>query len=67
LKTVAPGAGATVFKFGTKDATGVECSSTTSCTMLAPAAKKAGAVEVIAEVGKLKSAAHAPEDQFTYE
>jgi hypothetical protein len=63
----APGDGTTTFKFGSKDATAVECSSTTSCTLLTPAAKKAGTVAVIAEVGKLKSASDPPADDFTYE
>jgi hypothetical protein len=63
----APGAGTTAFKFGSKLATDVECSSTTSCTLLTPAAKKAGTVAVIAEVGKLKSASDPPANDFTYE
>ncbi len=62
----AVGAGATTFKFGSKKATAVECSSTASCTLLTPAGK-AGTVEVTAAVGKLKSADDPPGDQFTYE
>jgi hypothetical protein len=62
----APGTATTVFKFGSKPASGVVCSSTTSCTALTPAGK-AGKVTVSAQVGKLKSSANAPGDQFTYE
>ncbi len=60
-------AGATSFKFGKKPAREVECSSTTTCTATTPASKVAGTVEVTAAVGKLKSAATPPGDQFTYE
>ncbi len=60
------GAGATTFKFGSKAATEVDCSSQTSCTVTAPAGK-AGSVEVIAAVGKGKSPAVAADDRFTYE
>src|SRR5579875_3686578 len=56
----APGAGATAFKFGSKAPSDVECSSTSTCTALSPAGKKAGAVAVSVEVGKLKSAAGSP-------
>jgi len=63
----APGTSTTTFKFGSKQATGVDCSSSTSCTAIAPASKKAEAVQVIATVGKLKSAANPPGDGFTYE
>jgi hypothetical protein len=62
----AVGEGATTFKFGSKQATEVDCESTTSCTLVAPA-NKAGSVEVTAEVGKLKSPHNPPGDQFTYE
>jgi hypothetical protein len=48
----APGAGATVFKFGAVLATGVSCSSTTTCTAVTPKASKAGLVTVNAAVGK---------------
>lgn len=61
----APGAG-TEFKFGKVAATGVSCASTTSCTATAPAAAKAGAVDVIALVGKAKSKKAPPGDRFTY-
>jgi alpha-tubulin suppressor-like RCC1 family protein len=60
------GTAATAFKFGSKQATEVNCTSNTTCTLTAPAAKKAGAVTVTATVGKLKSPSN-PGDQFTYE
>lgn len=63
----APGDGTTAFKFASKLATGVECSSTTRCTLLTPAAKNAGTVTAIAEVGKLKSASDPPANDFIYE
>ncbi len=62
----AVGAGATAFRFGSKRATDVNCATTTSCTAIAPA-NKAGTMQVTAEVGKLKSSANPPGDEFTYE
>jgi hypothetical protein len=62
----ATGAGATTFKFGSKAASDVQCASSHECTAIAPAAKKAGAVQVVAQVGKGKSATSAG-DRFTYE
>jgi len=62
----ATGKAATVFKFGSKLATEVECTTDTSCTAVAPA-NKAGTVEVTAAVGKLKSPANPPGGSFTYE
>jgi hypothetical protein len=59
--------GATTFKFGSKAATDVQCASSTSCTALAPASKKAGTVQVIATVGKQKSPASLPGDGYDYE
>ena len=61
----APGIATTTFKFGSKLATEVSCSSYTTCTSLTPA-NKVGTVAVVAEVGKAKSAAN-PLAQFTYE
>jgi alpha-tubulin suppressor-like RCC1 family protein len=61
-----PGAGTTAFKFGSKKATHVECASSTSCSATTPKGK-AGTVNVSATVGKLKSSANPPGDQFTYE
>jgi alpha-tubulin suppressor-like RCC1 family protein len=65
----APGAGTTVFEFGkaTATAAAVECSSTSSCTMVTPATKKAGAVDVVALVGKAKSKKSPPADRFSFE
>jgi alpha-tubulin suppressor-like RCC1 family protein len=56
----------TTFKFGKKYATSVECTSNTTCTAVSPAGK-AGTVDVIAAVGKAKSAANPPGDDFVYE
>lgn len=61
----APGA-ATSFKFGKGKVTSVDCTSATTCVVVAPAAKSAGTVEVLATVEKLKSAAEAG-DRYTYE
>jgi alpha-tubulin suppressor-like RCC1 family protein len=62
----APGVAATSFEFGSALATSVECSSTTTCTMVAPAATKARTVDVRAVVGKAKSKKNAPADHFAY-
>jgi hypothetical protein len=61
----APGTTESAFKFGKKTATNVSCSSGTSCTMTVPA-QGAGTVEVSVTVGKSKSAANSPGDNFTY-
>ncbi|MCW3031937.1 MAG: hypothetical protein JWM60_282 [Solirubrobacterales bacterium] len=61
----APG-GATTLKFGKALASGVNCTSTTSCTAITPAAVKPGPVDVIAAVGKLKSKKTPPGDTYTY-
>lgn len=63
----APGAGMTAFKFGRSSATNVECASTTTCTMQAPAAKKQATVDVVATVAKAKSKKNPPADQYRYE
>jgi hypothetical protein len=64
----APGSGTTAFMFGKFAATGIECASTTQCTMTAPAAAKAGLVDVRASIvgGKGKSKKSAA-DHYTYE
>jgi alpha-tubulin suppressor-like RCC1 family protein len=62
----APGVGVSAFKFGSKYATEVSCSSYTSCTTVTPA-NKAGTMTVTAVVGKAKSAASPLGDLFTYE
>ncbi len=60
-----PGASATTFKFGAMPATAVNCASSTTCTVAAPA-HKAGTVDVKAAVGGQGSKKDAPADQFTY-
>ncbi len=59
------GSSATTFKFGTAAALSVECSSSTTCTVLAPP-HPAGKVDVKATVAKLASVANRPADQYTY-
>jgi alpha-tubulin suppressor-like RCC1 family protein len=58
---------ATVFKFGKSLAGSVECTSTSTCTMVTTAAKKAGVVEVKATVEKSSSKKSPLSDQFTYQ
>lgn len=60
------GSSATVFKFGTKKATSVDCTSSSTCTALTPA-HAAATVKVKASVDEVNSTANAPYDQFTYE
>jgi hypothetical protein len=59
------GASATIFKFGTAKATGVNCTSSTACTVIA-SAHAAGTVEVKATVNKIASGKEPPGNQFTY-
>jgi hypothetical protein len=59
-----PGTGTTTFKFGSTVATGVECSTNTSCNVVAPG-RPAGAVDVRATVNH-QSNPESPADQFTY-
>jgi hypothetical protein len=61
----APGATGTTFTFGSTKAKMVECATATECTVVVPP-HKAGTVDVIATVIKLKSAKSPPGDQFTY-
>jgi alpha-tubulin suppressor-like RCC1 family protein len=61
------GMGTTVFEFGKAPATAVECSSTSSCTLVTPAAKKPGVLDIVAAVGKSKSKKNPPADQYSYE
>ncbi len=61
-----PGNSGTAFKVGKGKVTSVECASMTTCTIVVPAAKTAGTVDVQATVGKVKSAIAAG-DHFTYE
>ena len=55
----------TTFKFGKVPESGASCSSTTTCTVKAPAASKAGAVDVRATVVKT-SKKNPPGDRYTY-
>jgi hypothetical protein len=54
----------TAFKFGTVKGTGVNCSSSTECTVVAPA-HASGTVDVTATVNKAVSPKSGA-DQFTY-
>ncbi|HME02994.1 MAG TPA: IPT/TIG domain-containing protein [Solirubrobacteraceae bacterium] len=56
---------ATLFKFGTAKATSVDCTSTTTCSLVTPA-HAAGIVDVTATVNKVTSAKNPPGDEFTY-
>ena len=58
---------ATTFKFGTIAGVSASCTSTTSCTVTAPAAKKgkAATIDVVAAVGKAKSKKTAA-DKYAY-
>ena len=59
------GAG-TTFTFGKALASAVNCTSSTSCTATTPAGAKAGTVDVVGAVGKLKSKKNPPADGYTY-
>jgi len=59
------GTTATTFKFGTVKATAVNCTSNTTCTLIAPK-HAAGKVDVIATVKAVPSLKSPPGDQFTY-
>jgi hypothetical protein len=61
----ATGATGTTFMFGSTKSKKVECASATECTVVVPA-HTVGTVDVIAMVGKLKSAKSPPGDQFVY-
>jgi hypothetical protein len=61
-----PGTSGTAFKFGKGKVTTLECISTTSCTVLTPAAKTAGTVDVTVTSAKAKGTVN-PGDQFKYE
>ncbi len=56
----------TIFKFGPLAASGVSCASTTSCTAIAPARTRAGAVAVKATVAGMSSKA-SPADLYDYQ
>ena len=57
---------ATKFEFGKAEASRVECTSSSACTAVSPAASKSGTVDVKANVGGKKSKKNAPRDSFTY-
>jgi hypothetical protein len=59
------GATATRIKFGSRFSKSVECTSTTTCTAVAPA-NEAGTVDVKANVNKVGSPKNPSTDQFTY-
>jgi hypothetical protein len=61
----APGSTATTFKFGTTKAKSVQCTSTTTCVVTAPA-HAAETVDVVPIVNKTLGAINASGDQFTY-
>jgi alpha-tubulin suppressor-like RCC1 family protein len=61
-----PGTSGTAFKFGKAKVTSYECTTTTTCTVVQPAAKAPGTVDVTAVVGKAKTAV-VEGDHFTYE
>jgi hypothetical protein len=58
------GTKATAFKFGSSAAAAVDCTSTTTCTVIAPA-HEAGTVALTATVNGVESR-RTPVDQFTY-
>ena len=60
-----PGAAATKFKFGRAKAAAVNCASSTTCTVIAPA-HDSGTVDVTATVQHKRSAIEGSADQFTY-
>ena len=59
------GTTATKFRFGKAPATAVNCGTTTTCTVRAPA-HEAGTIDVKAGVNKVVSVKNPPADQFTY-
>ena len=63
-----PGTSGTTFHFSKGEATSVECTSSSTCTMLSPPAYKgkAGTVKVTAKANGLGSSS-SPGDTFTYE
>ena len=61
-----PGTTGTTFIFGKANATAVECTSSTTCTMLTPARSKAGTAKIQAIVASHKSSV-SPGGTFSYE
>ena len=60
------GTGTTTFKFAKELGTSVHCTSSTSCTVVAPSATRASTVDVRATVNAKTSKKIRPGDQFTY-
>jgi len=60
------GTGTVKFKFGRSASKSVQCSSSTTCTVLVPAGRALGTVDVLATANKGKSTA-VPADHYTYE
>jgi hypothetical protein len=60
------GSVATVFKFGKTPGSSVNCTTTTTCAVVAPAAAKVGTVDLTATAGG-KAGKKKPADHFTYE
>ncbi len=58
--------GATLFDFGSNPATGVSCSSSTTCVATTPSGAAGTPVEVTATVNGQTSILNPPGDQFTY-
>jgi hypothetical protein len=61
----APGVAGTTLKFGAKLGGSVECLSSTTCTVVAPAATKVGTVDVTAKAGG-KASKKGVVDHYTY-
>lgn len=62
----APGTGQTSFKFGHGSSKSVQCESSTVCSVLVPAGKSAGTVDVVASAAKAKGKPSTG-DTYTYE
>ena len=60
------GSAATTFTFAKTPGTSVNCTSSTECTVVAPAAAKAATVDVRATVSGKRSKKTPPADQFIY-
>lgn len=62
-----PGKDAIGFEFGKGLASEVQCSSSTVCSAIAPAAAKSGTVDLRAIIANKKASKKGPADRFTYE
>ncbi len=61
------GTSATSVKFGSVTATSVQCSAVSTCSVVSPAARKAGSADVRATVARQTSQAAPPGDLFRFE